>query len=714
MMMKRTFQIHTYILCILLAGMYSCRQEEIGPDGGQLNITLADAPTHPTRSLPFALDEELAKSFRLRITGHNGIRYYDGTLEQYNAGAAPALRPDEYLLQAEYGENPAVALDAPYYISEQTAATVTAHTTTDVELVCRVGNSLASFAFADPELAGRTFQAYEFVTQAGGQTVSCTADDGHNPYFKAGSTVDFYLRGTTADGIAVDHKFASISAAEKQKNYKYTLILGEGPKGDGTLDITVDANVETVSVNETVPQAWLPKPQQSNEGFDASGSLYYRETTDAVTARINYQALMPVEDVEFELDFDDPNLYVLNKTYRLSELTEEERSALAAAGIALPELRTETGTMDFTQMTGRLLSTKSGENARNIINVRVYANHRWSEQKKYVIYAQRPEFNVTVSPGGIWTKEFTVNPMQETDVIAGKLENIQKELSYQYSLDEKTWFTIPETRRQTGLTPKTKYFVRAVYRGGIYSSPIQLTTYDNLQIPNSSLDNGYDITNPKNNNPLYTFKENWIGTRNPMTCHSKGVNAFYVSKSGTIPIEDNGSTVAEMSTIGWGEGNTCSFGNKTGSIINNISAGLICVGDFDSSNNTVSAKAAAIRPTALRFTYKANPYNGDEYLVRIYLENHTNDETYTIGNATLQSSNTQNSYTTISLPITYDEQYNDLYITHVKIEFYSGTKEDRDHLENKFRDASVWDGYSNAYIIGSQFWLDEFSLIYDK
>ena len=53
-------------------------------------------------------------------------------------------------------------------------------------------------------------------------------------------------------------------------------------------------------------------------------------------------------------------------------------------------------------------------------------------------------------------------------------------------------------------------------------------------------------------------------------------------------------------------------------------------------------------------------------------------------------------------------------ISHIRVVFKSGTKEDKDHLEDKFRDASVWDGYSNAYIVGSQFWLDSFVLNYEK
>ena len=113
MIMKKSYHIHLYIILAMLTALTACRQDEIAVNDGKFNITLTDAPTHPTRSLPFALDEELVKSFRLHIKDKNGINYYNGTLEQYNAGAAPALRPDEYLLQADYGDNPVVALDAP-------------------------------------------------------------------------------------------------------------------------------------------------------------------------------------------------------------------------------------------------------------------------------------------------------------------------------------------------------------------------------------------------------------------------------------------------------------------------------------------------------------------------------------------------------------------------------------------------------------------------
>lgn len=736
MMMKRTFQIHTYILFILLTGLYSCRQEELVPSEGQFNITLTDAPTRPTRSLPFALDEELVKSFRLHITDHNGIRYYDGTLEQYNSGAAPALRPDEYLLQAEYGENPAVALDAPYYISEPTAATVVAHNTTDVELVCRVGNSLATFAFADPDMAHSTFQTYEFVTMVSGQSVSCTADDGHNPYFKAGSTVEFYLKGTTVDGTDVDYKFASIPSVEKQKNYKYTLTLGEGPQGNGALDITVDTDVETVSVNETVPQAWLPKPQLSNDGFDASNNLYYRETTEAVTARINYQALMPVEDVEFELNFDDPNLYVLNKTYRLSELTEEERSALTAAGITLPELQTETGTMDFTEMTGRLLSTKYGTNARNIINIRVYANRRWSKQMKYVIYAQCPEFSISVNENDFWSKEFSV---RELNIASGNEDKVKENMVFQYSEDGVNWTDCNTGMKQkfAQVPSKKNYQVRALYRGSIPSNVEEVVMETPTQLPNSGMEEWYYVQLHKagflstNTYTVYPWAENGTSfweTNNDYTTRNRGTYSNIYNCFPAVSFIKNphgGEWAVELRNSANGRGNTEPSNVKDyNKVAGELFTGTITVttGGTDATPSgdkyTITpGRDFYVRPTALKFYHQYIPYNTDTWQASIEL---LDGDGNTIISQTYQSSqNTGETWEPVTVPLDYADGTDYAKCKSIYVKF-SSTINPGQNMEYQKGSYSIYlDNRDNPSSFSSIRWgsilrLDDIELVYDK
>ena len=85
-----------------------------------------------------------------------------------------------------------------------------------------------------------------------------------------------------------------------------------------------------------------------------------------------------------------------------------------------------------------------------------------------------------------------------------------------------------------------------------------------------------------------------------------------------------------------------------------------------------------------------------------------------VGEGKLQSGNAVGSYQTGKLEISYQESAKELPISHVRVIFKAGTQEDRDHLEDDFRDASLLEGYTNAYIVGSQFWLDSFSFNYDK
>jgi len=366
------------------------------------------------------------------------------------------------------------------------------------------------------------------------------------------------------------------------------------------------------------------------------------------------------------------------------------------------------------------MQTNAGTTTANTIEVDVQANGRWSSEDEsvnrvYTLNCSRPEFHINVYPGNIWTKEFTVNALMEDQVEAGNFETLSQNMKYQFSSDGSTdWTDLGEDLRKADLQPGTTYYVRGAYRNEIYTDVVEVKTYETLSIPNSTLDEGYTTSYPKDDNPLYTFNGEWIDTRNSLTCHSNGVNAFYVSKSSTLPITENGSTVAHMMTIGWGAGNTCNFGHKGGSVINNISAGIVCVGNYEADTDVIKAKEAAIRPTSLTFTYKASPYNGDEYLISAELLNITDDVETVIGKGELQSGEAVSNYETKSIEITYDESMKELSISHIRIVFKAGTKEDRDHLEDDFRDASLWEGYTNAYLIGSQFWLDSFHLNYDK
>lgn len=701
----------------LLPLFFSCQQEDFKlENGGTIDIVIQDGVSEKTRSLPEPVSEEMAQQFSLRIRNEEK-NWYKGTIQDY-AASNTLFAPGSYEVSAWYGEDDELALDNPYYASEPLTVEVEANKETQATVKCYVANAMASFAFANSESATTLLKNYEIVTEVGSKTVSCTVDDGQNPYFKAGTAVTFYLRGESASGKNVDYKFAMIDKVEARMNYKFTLTLDPVDMGNGQFHIDVQKDVEEISINETLPEEFLPKPKVAIEGMESGNVLNHYETEPQPTLRCNLSAYRPLEDVELTLNFADENLQKLNKTYLFSEMTAEDKKELQDNGIALPKLDgvQTSGSLDMSSIVANMQSQDRETPVQNRFTVRVKANGRWSALTEGNINILKPDFAVKVFPGDIWTKELTVTALRAEDVSHGDFNSLNSDLQYQFSADGTQWETLGSDLRKASLTAGTEYYVRALYRNAISSQIQKVKTYEAKQIPNQTFDDGYDVTYPKSENPLYTFKGGWIETRNSMTCHTSGINAFYVSKSGTLPVVDDGRNVAHMMTMGWGEGNTCAFGSKDhwlgNSVIKNISAGLVCVGSFDASQDKVSALPAYVRPTALKFAYRAEPFKDDEYLIQIFLENHDGAEPVVLGSGKLQSGEKVTSYKEQVLSVTYDNQYKDLPITHIKVEFYSGTKSDRDHLEDKFRDASL--PYEDAYIIGSQFWLDGFSLVYDK
>ena len=543
-------------------------------------------------------------------------------------------------------------------------------------------------------------------------SVTTLTNDGKSAYYRAGSMPVFTFVGTLRNGGGVkevpleNSNLSSPSTFAAGKHCQITLKLSDAAPG---LRVEISkVEVDSFTINETIPLEWLPKPKVTAEGFTDNTLFMYE--TETPTAKFNFNLSSALQELKFTLNLADETYQSLNKTYTLSELSEEDRTALTNAGVVLPVIGSKEASLDFTELAAKLTGSTTGDVLSNVITLdEVRANNRVLEgEQVYTIQTSAPDFNLVVYPGNTWTKQFTAN----TQIIHGNADVIRKGMTFEYSTDGIIWTPAADSLI-TELIPGTTYQIQGKF-GKHISKIVDVKTYEVLTIPNSTLDDGYDTTYPKDDNPLYSFIGDWIDTRNELTCHSDGVNAFYVSKSSTLPINDNGSTVAHMMVIGWGAGNTCAFGNKTGSVIDNISSGIVCVGDYDASSDVINAKEAYIRPTSLTFTYKASPYNGDEYLVEVVLLNITDGVETIIGEGILQSGNTVNDYSTQSIDINYDDSALELPISHVKVLFKAGTKEDRDHLEDKFRDASVWDGYVNAYIIGSQFWLDSFQFNYDK
>ena len=707
-----------YIYIGLIALLFTACQEEDFGSGvkGGIRITLAEevGVDVSTRSTPEELDIPMATDFKIEATNSAGDKKYSGTFKK---DETIPLDAGTYEVIAYYGINNTLALDAPYYEGTAENINVKEGYTTPVTLTCKVANALLSIRINedDKEKFEATFKNPSFQLKVDEKSLE-NSDTTKSFYFPAGSTITklaFSKDGSEYQELEGITWPSSIEAADH-----IIVTVGIEPAPSGISLNVSKVEVVPVTIEETIPLEWLPKPKVEATGFDNNNTLTFAET-ETKEAKLNLKLASALQDMRLKFDFGDNRFESLNRDtgYLLSN-AEDKQVISEQLGIAVSD-----NSVDLNNLLAKI-QTNAGETTTNTIEVDVKANNRWSSEdeaanRTYTITCNKPVFKVDAYPGNIWTKEFTMNALREEQVESGDFSKISQNIKYQYSTDgESNWTDLGDGLRQANLTPGTTYYIRGLYRDAVSSEVTEVKTYEAMNIPNSTLDDGYDTTYPKDDNPLYIFKGDWIDTRNELTCHSDGVNAFYVSKSSTLPINDNGSTVAHMMVIGWGAGNTCSFGEKDNwignSVINHISAGIACVGDYDVSSDVINAKEAYIRPSSLTFTYKASPYNGDEYLIEATLLNITDGIETIIGEGKLQSGALVDSYTTQSLDITYDESAKELPVSHVKVLFKAGTKEDRDHLEDKFRDASLGNGYSNAYIIGSQFWLDSFHFNYDK
>lgn len=716
--------IHLIGLWILALAVVGCQEEEDSAltDGTGLLISLTNDVEVTTKSTPKELGEPLKQKFKLKVVNDAtpSLKYYEGN---YKEGLKVSTPEGRFRLTAEYGTNPILALNDPYYKGD-TIAEVEKGKTTSVSISCKVANALTSVVFGEPT-KGQDFTAdfsdYRvdvFVEEDENHTYVAPVeikDNGKSAYYRAGTIPTFTFVGTVKGTVKPytfkleNDKLKDVANFAAGKHCKITLTMAKAEAG---LKVEVSkVKVETVDITETIPLDWLPRPKLETEGFDVDDAttLYMLEgATRKHTAKLNINLAKGygLDELTFSVNGDTE----LEGEYKLSEMTEEQRTAFVKKGIVLPVIGDLNPAIDFSAATATATANEDGSDAiLALSNVVATAYTRSNDALSYKLITTKIDPDLVVYPGNIWTKEFTPTPV----CASGNESLFNKNVSFEYSKDGgNSWIASPKNEAITGLNPGETYKVRSVCLG-LVSETKEVKTYESIQIPNSSLDEGYDISYPKKKNPLYTFKGGWIDTRNALTCHENGVNAFYVSKSSTLPISENNSTVAHMMTIGWGEGNTC-VGKKKGSVIYNISAGLVCVGQYEVSSGEIKPKEAYIRPTSISFVYKASPYNRDEYLIQIELVNIVGDKETVIGEGKLQSGNTIPSYTKGSVNVNYNDAYRDLPISHVRVLFKAGTKEDKDHLENDFSKQGSGTLYSNYYLKGSQFWLDSFTLNYDK
>lgn len=731
------FRNSIWLLLLMTVGLIACQSDVYSTQTESKSgfyISLCDDVSVDSRATPSELGAPVASNFDLKITNkETGNLLYDG---KFTDGLIPAAQ-GEYRIVASYGSNLELGLDTPYYEGSVDGVVETDKATT-VSVQCRVANALASAVFSNSEIFEKEFSSYALKVSVGSQYVTLKPADNKSAYYRAGAHPSFAFVGVMMDGTRVEipienEKLQDEATFAAAAHCKITLTM-EATSG---LKLKIEKiEVEKVTVNETIPVEWLPKPKVS--GFE---DITYVETDDAPSAVIDYTASLPIQDMELTLNMQDEQYSIYNKTYTLSTLTSDDRANLGKLGIELPEVGVaKTGTINLQNLIGTM-QTNAGATVDNTFSLRVKANNRWSDEtasaKTYKVEVVKPEFEVSIDERNCWSREFTVD---EVNITSGNAERLKRDMVYQF-YNGSEWVDCADRGNTKGRLQQfaskadeiatKQYKVRALYRGVILSAEVIATLETPVQLPNSDMDEWtdekykgsyyrfYPWTDKGDchwdTNNLWTTRHEWNGAS---TYHYNGFHAvsYVPGRSGLA---------AELRNTGNGRGNT-KFTSINVKTLNKV-PGMLFTGTFvaEKKGNDINGSDSwhidknasfASRPTGIKFWYKYKPESSDSWTAHIELLDADNQ---TICQQDVTSSEAVNDWKeeTIVLPYVNSNQYKKA--AHIYVSFSSSDKSGNNMPYRtqtyKFyidKGAKTVD-FSDA-IVGSILTIDDISLVYDK
>lgn len=724
---------------------YSCQHDEsLGVEAiTGFKIALVDEPSvTETRSTPQELGKPTTDNFTLKIVNSaSGKCIYDAGYTKDIIKASAGV----YDVTASFGDNAVLAYDAPYYEGKKEDIAIEEGNTASVTVECAVANALASVTFEDSKKFKELYSSYAVEVAVENSSLKLEDGDKRSAYYRANSKPTFTFKGVlketgkSVEAVLENEVLDDPATFAAKAHCRLTLALKDIVPG--VIPTITKAEVETVTVSETLPMEWLPAPKISATGFGENRTLDVYETAEVASASIDFTVAQSLQDLSFTLNFADESFQSLNKTYQLSTMTEDEKQSFKDAGITLPQIGSANPQMIFPKEFISMLHSNNEGTVTNTLTINhVKANDRENvDAQTYTIAVHKPEFTVSVLPGNIWTKEFTVSALTEEQVEKGDFSKLSQNMTYQFSTDGSTdWTDLGEDLRKAELTPNTSYFVRGVYRNEICSAPVEVKTYPIIELENGDMEDwSYEVTNDVREeltkNKDYIYWKKWFpwestlipsiwNTVNQTTTKDGNspdvqwypfvgtvsnppyVGCCYVANSGTIPTSDSHSgQAALLKTVGWGSGST---GGGDKSIIKNVTPAELYLGTYDLASHTpVYGIDYASRPTQLKFWCKYEPKSTDLLVAQIVI---LDKDGKVVGDASLDSSESGSTdWTEKILTIQYSDLLNEpakMYIL-----FKSGTLTD-----TSIMDKPGFGNLSDGESVGSKLYIDDISLVYDK
>lgn len=736
-----------YIMAVFAAIFFTACQEDDfrGDTQGGIRITLAEevGVDVTTRSTPEELTIPIEKDFTLKVVDQaTNDTIYNG---KYTSEIIP-VSAGTYTIIAEYGEDVVLDADKPYYkgIAEDVQVS---NSVIDASISCSVANALVSVILEDETTFKQLYPSAYFKVKIG-NTEKNFSDYSQSAYFKAGSSLSLltlYKNRTDGDHIDLLAKAKEVLKDDFPDPFKakdhLKITLGLENTGSGVSIKVVKAKIDTITISETIPLEWLPKPKVEATGFDNNNTLTFAET-ETKEAKLNLKLASALQDMRLKFNFGDAQFSHLNRdTGYLYSNAEDKAVIETTLGISVSD-----DNINLNNLLAQI-KTNAGETTTNTIEVDVKANNRWSSEdeaanRTYTITCNKPVFKVDAYPGNIWTKEFTMNALREEQVESGDFSKISQNIKYQYSTDgESNWTDLDDGLRQANLTPGTTYYIRGLYRDAVPGEVTEVSTYPVIPLENGDMEYWteeergyyYDANIFNSNDPklrvYYPWNsESFWNTNNNFTTRNRDAStaAFsIVYRYNSFPAvsytkdANSGTWAAELRNTAAGRGNVSS--SESSYEFNNV-PGELFIGDIsvseggteiipDDSYSINKGRAFVSRPTALRFYYKYAPYNTDSW--KVYIALYDFDDNIIAENTVTGGS--QSSYKNIDVPFNYTDDMNvvpaKIYV-YFASSIYSGNQ-----LPYHKMNVTTWykdSQRTDETLSGSVFTIDDIELIYDK
>lgn len=716
-----------FILCVCSV-FVGCSKDDEQTERSGFVISLDEATVDvASRATPKELGKPLDVNFHIKVVNTTtGSSVYDGAFTKLipvNAGS--------YELTASYGEDVELEFDTPYYIGTVTAEHQK-NVNTPVSIPCKVGNALLSVVFENASAFNQLYKKYGLRVDVGESSKTIGGNEtAKSLYFKAGSDVKIYFDATKKDNspYSVDLTAGLASVLPFKAADHAVVKLSTSAFGLKIEKI----EVEKVTVSETIPVEWLPKPKVS--GFE---DITYVETDDAPSAVIDYTASLPIQDMELTVNMQDEQYSAYNKTYTLSTLTSDDRANLGKLGIELPEVGVaKTGTINLQNLIGTM-QTNAGATVDNTFSLRVKANNRWSDEtaaaKTYKVEVVKPEFSVKVDERNCWSREFTVD---EVSITSGNAERLKENLVYQY-YNGSEWVDCADRNNTKGRLQQfasraedistKQYKVRALYRGAISSNEVTATLETPAQLPNSDMEEWQSVKLGKTSifggrADFYDFlpyksgeSDIWWATKNERS-RDYSVSRIKITSAPCVSYTDDSSIVhgGSKSALIYTSGHGGSYASTVDIIYpEGAFAGSLFIGKYkwsDGKEQLDPGHAFSKRPTSLVFWYKYIPKNTDSF--KVYAELKNGNDIIASGTYIPTAISSETEWGKIELPLVYVDTPNvatDIFVQFLSTEKTSFVASDFDKKKKvSFPNMPNWEVH-----MGSRLYIDDISLVYDK